>query len=100
MRCSAAGARDRREEPPFEAPKGTDVNFQPPPDRHWRPYGGTPLTPPAEALDEPFRAFPSWFLKITCDRCGKDRMLNEVHAPGRQRDMPLRVLLARMRHDG
>jgi hypothetical protein len=26
-------------------------------------------------------------------------MLNEVHA-GRQRDMPLRVLIARMRHDG
>ena len=32
------------------------------------------------------RAFPSWFLRITCDRCGKDRMLNEVHmarAPAR-----------------
>jgi hypothetical protein len=33
------------------------------------------------------------FLRITCDRCGKDRMLNEVHAPERQRDMPIRVLL-------
>jgi hypothetical protein len=27
-------------------------------------------------------------------------MVNEVHAPERQRDMPLRVLLARARHDG
>ena len=33
-------------------------------------------------------------------RCGKDRMINEVHAPDRQRDMPLRVLLARARHEG
>ena len=27
-------------------------------------------------------------------------MINEVHAPDRQRDMPLRVLLARARHEG
>jgi hypothetical protein len=27
-------------------------------------------------------------------------MLNEAHAPERQRAMPIRVLLARMRHDG
>jgi hypothetical protein len=27
-------------------------------------------------------------------------MLNEAHAPERQRDMPIRVLLARARHDG
>jgi len=27
---------------------------------------------PREALDEPFSAFPSWYLRITCDRCGKD----------------------------
>ena len=50
------------------------------------------------ALDEPFSAFPSWFLRITCDRCGKDRMVNEVHMP--QRDLPLRDILDRMRHDG
>jgi hypothetical protein len=74
--------------------------FRPPPERHWRSYGTEPLPTPAEALDLPLRAFPSWFLKLTCERCGKDRMLNEVHAPDRQRDMPLRVLLARMRHDG
>ena len=41
---------------------------------------------PAEALAEPFRAFPSWFLRITCDRCGKVQVINERHA--------------RWRHDG
>jgi hypothetical protein len=34
-----------------------------------------------EALAEPFAAFPSWFMRITCDRCGKDGMLNEAHTP-------------------
>jgi hypothetical protein len=52
----------------------------------------------AEALDEPLRAFPSWFLRITCDRCGKDRMINEAHmAHG---EMLIRDILDRMRHDG
>jgi hypothetical protein len=39
-------------------------------------------------------------VRITCDRCGKDRMLNEAHAPPRQRDMLIRDIIARMRHDG
>jgi hypothetical protein len=55
---------------------------------------------PQEAMQEPFSAFPSWFLKVTCDRCFKDRMLNEVHATPQQRGMVLRVLISRMRHDG
>jgi hypothetical protein len=29
------------------------------------------------------------FLRISCDRCGKDRMLNESHAPDRQRESAL-----------
>jgi hypothetical protein len=37
---------------------------------------------------------------VTCDRCGKDRMLNEAHTSGRRRDMPLRDIIAKMRHDG
>jgi hypothetical protein len=69
-------------------------------ERHWRSYGTDPLPSPAEALDEPLRSFPSWLLKITCDRCGKDRVLNEADAPDRRRDMPIRVLLAHMRHEG
>jgi hypothetical protein len=45
--------------------------------------------------DLPLAAFPSRFLKITCDRCGKDR-----HSPDPQRETLIRVLLHRMRHDG
>src|SRR5215472_4168942 len=71
-----------------------------PPERHWRSYGTDPLPTATDALQQPFSAFPSWFLKITCDRCGKDRMLNEVHVSAHQRGMVLRVLLNRMRHDG
>ena len=68
---------------------------------HWQ-LGAScdPLPTAAEALAEPFRAFPSWFLRVICDRCGKVAVLNEAHTSGRRRDMPLRDLLARMRHDG
>jgi hypothetical protein len=69
-----------------------------PPQRHWRSYGDDPLPSGQEALDEPFSAFPSWFMRITCDRCGKDRMLNEAHT--KRGDMPIREILKRMRHDG
>jgi hypothetical protein len=71
---------------------------RPTPKRHWRSYGDHPLPTGAEALDEPFAAFPSWFMRITCDRCGKDRMLNEAHSA--RRDMLIRDIIARMRHDG
>jgi hypothetical protein len=43
---------------------------------------------------------PSWFLRIECDRCGKDRMISETHANAAQRDMLVRDIIARMRHDG
>ena len=43
----------------------------PVPQRHWRSYGTEPLPPASEALNQPFRAFPSWFLHIECERCGK-----------------------------
>jgi hypothetical protein len=66
--------------------------------RHWRTYGNYPLPTGAEALQQPLSAFPSWFLRITCDRCGKDRMVNEAHAPWRDRS--LFDILHRMRHDG
>jgi hypothetical protein len=52
----------------------------------------------ATTLDEPFGAFPSWFMRITCDRCCKDRMLNEAYTA--HRDLPIRTILDRMRHDG
>ena len=44
-----------------------------------RGYGNDPLPTGEQALDEPLRAFPSWFLRIVCDRCGKERMVNEAH---------------------
>ena len=69
-----------------------------PPKRHWRSYGDDPLPAPAEAMGEPFSAFPSWFLRIECDRCGKVQMVNESHA--KWRDQTLRAILAKMRHDG
>jgi hypothetical protein len=49
---------------------------------------------------QPIRAFPSWFLRVECERCGKVTMLNEAHATDRRRTMPINVLLSRMRHDG
>ena len=68
--------------------------------RHWRSYGTESLPTAAEALQKPLRAFPSWFLRIECDRCGEVIMQNEVHLTKQQRGMALRVLLNRMRHDG
>src|ERR1700743_1882589 len=69
-----------------------------PPMRHWRSYDDDKLPTGAEALNEPFSAFPSWYLRITCDRCGKLQVINEAHA--KWRDRTLRQILARMRHDG
>ena len=68
------------------------------PERYWRSYGTDPLPTAAEAMAEPFAAFPSWMLRITCDRCGKDRMFAETHFE--RRDMQLREIIKRMRHDG
>ena len=44
---------------------------RPVPVRHRRSYGTDPLPSGVEALDEPFSAFPSWFLRIERDRCGR-----------------------------
>jgi hypothetical protein len=46
------------------------MTTRPVPKRHWRSYGTEPLPTGAEALEEPFRAFPSWFMRVTCDQCG------------------------------
>jgi hypothetical protein len=40
-----------------------------------------PVANASRSVGEPSAAFPSWFLRITCDRCGKDRVLNETHTP-------------------
>ena len=62
-----------------------------PPERYWRSYGDDPLPAGAEAMHEPFAAFPSWLMRIRCDRCGKDRFLVETHFD--RRDMLLRDII-------
>jgi hypothetical protein len=68
------------------------------PRRHWRSYGNDPLPSGEQALDEPLRAFPSWYLRIVCDRCGKDLLISETYMLHGQ--MRIREILDRMRHDG
>ena len=68
------------------------------PQRHWRSCGLDKLPSGEQALDEPFSAFPSWYLRIVCARCGKERMINEVHME--RRDLPLFDILDLARHDG
>jgi hypothetical protein len=74
------------------------VTARPIPKRHRRSYGNDPLPTPADALDEPLNAFPSWFLRVECDRCSQVQLVNQAHMP--RGDMPLHDILARMRHDG
>jgi hypothetical protein len=68
------------------------------PARHWRSYGDHPLPNGEAAMGEPLRAFPSWFLRLVCDRCGMERMANEAHMA--QGEMLIRDIIDRMRHDG
>ena len=70
------------------------MTARPIPTRHWRSYGTEPLPTGREALEEPFRAFPSWFMRVTCGRCGQQRMFSETHSP--QGDMLIRDIIARM----
>ena len=65
--------------------------------RRWRPNGTRPLPSADEALRLPFRAFPSWYLRIECARGSQARMLAEPHT--RRRDMLVSDLLAD-RHEG
>ena len=74
------------------------MTARPIPKRHWRRHGTDPLPTGAEALDEPFGAFPSWFLRVTCERCGQERLLAQTHSA--QSGMMIRAILAKMRHDG
>ena len=78
-------------------PRAVAMIARPVPSRHWRCYGDHPLPSGPEALDEPLAAFPSWYLRIVCEPCGKERMVSEVHLS--QRALPLRDILDRARHD-
>ena len=59
------------------------MTARPVPRRHWCSYGDHPLPTGEQALEESLRAFPSWFLRIVCERCGKERMISETHMPAR-----------------
>jgi hypothetical protein len=48
-----------------------------------------------KVLDQPLRAFPSWFLRVECERCGAMRTISERHGA-----LTIREILASMRHDG
>jgi hypothetical protein len=73
--------------------------FRPPPQRHWRAHGTEPLPTTQKAMQEPLQAFPSWYLRIECDRRRQAITRNEVHMTEHQRSMVLRVLIRRMRHE-
>jgi hypothetical protein len=68
------------------------MTARPIPRRYWRRHGTGPLPTGKQALDEPFAAFPSWFLRVECERCGQERLFNEAHAAA-QRHMALRKSL-------
>ena len=83
---------------PHDAATWLLMPARPVPRRHWRSYGDHPLPSGEQAMDEPLRAFPSWFLRIVCERCGKERMISETHMA--QGDLLIRDILDRARHDG
>ena len=65
--------------PVMMRPPGSECHLRPGPKRHWRSYGDHPLPTGEQALDEPLWAFPSWFLRISCERCGKERLISETY---------------------
>jgi hypothetical protein len=69
-----------------------------PPRRCWRSYGDDPLPTGEEALNEPLRAFPSWRLRVVCERCGDDTVFSETNSA--RNNMLIRDMLAIIRHDG
>jgi hypothetical protein len=79
----------------YPFPSRRKVSAGTPPKRHWRSYGNDPLPTGAEALDEPLNAFPSWFLRIVCERCGEDLMFSETNSA--RDNMLIRDILERMR---
>jgi hypothetical protein len=46
-----------------------------------------------DAMDQPLRAFPSWFLRVECDRGGAMRMISERHGA-----LTISEIIASMRH--
>ncbi len=65
----------------------------------YRSWGDDPLPSRDEALDMPLRAFRSWYLRMVCGRCGRERWLAETHLTlGGKGDIIIRALIPRLRH--
>ena len=69
-----------------------------PPERYWRSYGTDPLPTAAEAMAEPFAAFPVLDDEDHLRPLWQGSLLAETHFA--RRDLPLREIIQRMRHDG
>jgi hypothetical protein len=67
--------------------------------RRWLSYGDDPLPTPAKALAAPLSAFPSWFLRMECERCGQERFVNQVHQRAIWQDATVAEVIARMHHE-
>ena len=70
------------------------------PRRYWRSYGDDPLPTAEEALAAPLSAFPSWFLRMECERCGAVRHTSQVHMPAIWQDAAVREVVLRLLHEG
>jgi hypothetical protein len=58
----------------------------------------TRCRPARKPRTNPSGRSPSWFLRIVCERCGKERMISATqNAHG---EMLIRDIIGRMRHDG
>jgi hypothetical protein len=67
----------------------------------WRCYGDDPLPSREEARASPIRAFRSWYLRIECGRCGREKYMAETHATlAGHGDRIIGEIIERMRHDG
>ena len=53
----------------------------------------------ARAGAAPLSAFPSWFIRMECERCGQERYTNEVHLP-QWKDARLAEIVLRLHHEG
>ena len=71
-----------------------------PPRQLWLSYGDAPLPTTAEALAAPLSAFPSWYLRMECERCGKERFVNQVHQRAIWQDATVAEIVSRMNHEG
>ena len=65
----------------------------------YRSWGNDPLPSRDVALASPLRAFKSWYLRMECGKCGRERWLAETHLSiAGKGGMLIRDLIPRLRH--